>query len=141
MPNGGYPTKPQGVRSANASVTWVDESASMSDAARLYNSGAEGARSNVLTRQPQAPSIPRTINGNSSPVRFDGASTGLLIDRKLAVVTSSKAQNQALRQAEALRQNGLRGMWEVPNAAEASRATRMFNNLGIDNIDVRVVPQ
>lgn len=118
-------------------VTWVDEAAGMSAEARLYNSGAQGARSNLLTRQPQAPSIP----GLNRPVRFDGEAPGLLIDRKLAVVTSPKAQSQALRQSAALRQNGLRGMWEVPDAAQAARARNLFNNLGIDNIDVRVVPR
>jgi filamentous hemagglutinin len=74
-------------------------------------------------------------------VRFDGESPGLLIDRKLAVVTTPKAMNQALRQSAALRQNGLRGMWEVPDAAQAARARNMFTRLGIDNIDVRVVPR
>jgi RHS repeat-associated protein len=125
------------VRFANPTVTWVDEAVGMSDEARLYNSGAEGARSNLLTRQPQAPSIPGPIR----PVRFDGEAPGLLIDRKLAVVTTAKVQNQALRQAAALRQNGLRGMWEVPDAAQAARAKTMFSKLGIDNIDVRIVPR
>jgi hypothetical protein len=110
----------------------------MSEEARLYNSGAEGARSNVFTRQPQAPSIPRSAGG---PVRFDGESPGMLIDRKLAVVTSSKAQNQALRQSAALQENGLRGMWEVPDATQAARARAMFGRLKINNIDVRVVPR
>jgi RHS repeat-associated protein len=122
---------------ASSPVTWVDETAGMSTQARLYNSGAQGARSNLLTRQPQAPSI----RGPSGIVRFDGESPGLLIDRKLAVVMSSKAQSQALRQSAALRQNGLRGMWEVPDVAQAARARNLFNSLGIDNIDVRVVPQ
>ena len=109
----------------------------MSAEARAYNSGAQGARSNLLTRQPQAPAIP----GPNGPVRFDGEAPGLLIDRKLAVVTSPKAQSQALRQSAALGQNGLRGVWEVPDAAQAARARNMFNNLGINNIDVRVVPR
>jgi hypothetical protein len=74
-------------------------------------------------------------------VRFDGEAPGVLIDRKLAVVTSPKAQSQALRQSAALRQNGLRGVWEVPDEAQAARARRMFATLGIDNIDVQVVPR
>ena len=110
----------------------------MSDEARLYHSGAIGARSNVVTRQPQAPSIRRNDGGT---VRFDGEELGLLIDRKLAVVTSPKAQSQALRQSAALRENGLRGMWEVPDATQAARARAMFSKLGIDNIDVRIVPR
>jgi RHS repeat-associated protein len=125
----------------NPAVTWVDEAASMSVEARLYNSGAEGARSNVSTRLLQAPSIPRTVDGRVSAVRFDGESPGMLIDRKLAVVTSPKAQSQALRQSDALRQNSLRGMWEVPDTTQASRARNMFAKLGVDNIDVRVAPR
>jgi hypothetical protein len=125
------------VRSANPTVTWIDEAAGMSAEARAYNSGAQGARSNLLTRQPQAPSIP----GSKGPVRFDGEAPGLLIDRKMAVVTSPKAQGQALRQSGELSQNGLRGIWEVPDAAQAARARMMFNKLGITNIDVRVVPK
>jgi filamentous hemagglutinin len=126
------------VRPAKPTVKWVDEPAGMSDEARLYNSGAEGARSNSRTRQPQAPSIPRSEGGS---VRFDGESPGVLIDRKLAVVTSPKAQTQALRQSAALRENGLRGIWEVPDAAQAARARSLFVKLGIDNIEVRIVPR
>lgn len=119
-------------------MTWVDEAAGMSADARAYNSGVQGARSNLLTRRPQASSIP---GPGGRLVRFDGEVPGLLIDRKLAVVTSPKVQSQALRQSAAPRQNGLRGMWEVPDAAQAARARNMLNGLGIDNIDVRVVPR
>ena len=129
------------VRSANPTVTWVDEAASMSADARLYNSGVQGARSSVATKLPQAPSIPWTEGGSARVVRFDGEGPGLLIDRKLAVVTSGKAQNQALRQSAALQQNNLRGLWEVPDAAQAARARTMFQRLGINNIDVNVVPR
>jgi filamentous hemagglutinin len=109
----------------------------MSDEARKYNSGAQGARSNLVTRQAQAPSIP----GKNGPVRFDGEASGTLIDRKLAVVTSPKAQNQALRQSAALRQNNLTGIWEVPDGAQAARARAMLTKLGIENINVRIVPR
>jgi filamentous hemagglutinin len=64
-----------------------------------------------------------------------------LIDRKVSVTTFPKSQNQALRQSEALRQNGLTGRWEVPTESEAARARRMFVRLGIDNIEVKVVPR
>jgi hypothetical protein len=40
-----------------------------------------------------------------------------------------------------LKQNGLTGRWEVPTDAQAARATRMFNDLGIKNIEVKVVKQ
>ncbi len=47
---------------------------------------------------------------------------------------------QALRQSQALEQNGLTGRWEFPTEAEAARAIKMFEKLGITNIDVKVVP-
>src|SRR5262249_12394802 len=121
--------------SVNPGVTWVDEPAAMRPNAREYNSGAPGARSNLDTRQPQAPSI----EGPDGPVRFDGETPGIMVDRKLGVVTTSKAQLQALRQSAALRQNGLSGMWEVPDAVQLRRANTMFTKLGIDNIQTRVV--
>src|ERR1044071_2524569 len=109
----------------------------MSAAARAYNSGTQGARSNLLTRQPQAPSI----SGAEGLVRFDGEAPGLLIDRKLSLVTSSKAQGQATRQSAALQENGLLGVWEVPNAAQAARAAKLFGDLGIENISARIAPR
>jgi hypothetical protein len=118
---------------AARAVRWVDEGAGMSDEAAAYQAGAYGARSNVATGRVQAPEL----NG----VRFDGfdESAGVLIDRKLSVTTFAKSQNQALRQSQALAAGGYRGRWEVPTSAEAARATRMFDRLGITNIDVTVV--
>lgn len=52
-----------------------------------------------------------------------------------------KLRNEALRQSEALQQNGLSGRWEVPNLQQAQRATRLLQNLGITNITVGVMPQ
>jgi hypothetical protein len=68
------------VSSANPTVTWVDEPPGMISKAdvRMCNSGAQGARSNLLTRQPQALSVP----GLRGLDRFDGESLGQLIDRK-----------------------------------------------------------
>lgn len=127
----------------SASVRWVDENASMSSQARDYGAGAEGARSNRVTRVPQAPTISRTTSaGDAAEVRFDGfvEPNGPLIDRKLSVPTFPKSQNQALRQSQALDEAGLRARWEVPTPQEAARATKMFNKLNIENIDVEVVP-
>src|SRR5579883_1191756 len=39
---------------------------------------------------------------------------------QLSIYTSPKTELQAQRQAQALQQNGLRGRWEVPTAAEAA---------------------
>jgi filamentous hemagglutinin len=121
-------------------VRWVDENAAMSKSARDYQSGASGARSNIATRAPQAPEIDYTnAAGKTVPVRLDGQEGSVLVDRKISVTTYPKSQAQALRQSEALRQNGLTGQWEVPTTAEKMRADRMLQKLGIDNIEVRVV--
>ena len=121
-------------------VRWVDESATMSSQARLYQSGAAGARSNVATRSPQAPQVSYTAaDGSTKVVRFDGLEGNVLIDRKVSVTTFPKSQDQALRQSRALQQNGFTGRWEVPSAAEAARAQRMLQQLGITNIEVRII--
>ncbi|MDO5612251.1 MAG: hypothetical protein Q4G14_03295 [Paracoccus sp. (in: a-proteobacteria)] len=127
---------------ANEKVAWVDEGASMSPRARAYDEGAMGSRSNIETHKGQAPALSRTTSdGQTTSVRFDGVDGDVLIDRKLSVVTTQKAKDQVLRQSEALQQNGLTGRWEVPTQAQADRATRMFNDLNVSNITVRVVPE
>nr|WP_320015636.1 RHS repeat-associated core domain-containing protein [uncultured Desulfobacter sp.] len=124
----------------NNPVKWVDENAHMSNRAKLYNDSATGARSNIATQKGQAPQITRTLDDDTARgVRFDGLDSDVLIDRKISVVTTPKAKNQALRQSQALRQNNLTGRWEVPTQSQANRATKMFNELGIDNIRVEVV--
>ena len=123
-------------------ITWVDEGAGMSPRARSYDDGAMGSRSNFETRQGQAPALTRTLDdGSIAQVRFDGVDGNVLIDRKISVVTTSKAQNQALRQSQALTENNLTARWEVPTQAQANRAVRMFERLEINNITVRVVPE
>ena len=121
-------------QAAKAEVTWVDESAAMSPRAADYQAGAFGARSNVLTRAGQAPRL--------DGVRFDGfdEANGVLIDRKLSVTTFQKSLDQASRQSEALQGSGYTGLWEVPNATQAARAQRIFDQLGITNISVGIVP-
>jgi hypothetical protein len=121
-------------------VKWVDENASMSETARKYNDSASGARSNAVTKYGQAPAIQLTTDKNKIKfVRFDGVENNILIDRKLSVVTTEKSKSQALRQSEALKQNGLKGRWEVPNKAQALRARKMFDSLDIKNIDIKII--
>jgi len=123
-------------------IKWVDENAGMSQRARDYNDSATGARSNIDTQKGQAPTIDRIdANGNSKPVRFDGVNGNVMIDRKISVVTTQKAKNQALRQSEALKNNGMTGRWEVPNQTQANRAQKMFDELGIKNIEVKIVKE
>ena len=74
-------------------------------------------------------------------VRFDGLDDYILVDRKRSVTTFPKSQKQAIRQSESLRWNDLIGRWEVPTEAQKKRAVRMFEDLGINNIEVVVVPE
>lgn len=114
----------------------------MSPRARAYDDGAMGSRSNVETHKGQAPALTRTnVDGSTASVRFDGVDGDVLIDRKLSVVTTPKAKNQVIRQSEALQQNGLTARWEVPTQAQANRATKIFEELGVKNITVKVVPE
>lgn len=123
-------------------VKWVDENAAMSRRARDYNDSASGARSNIVTQKGQAPSIDRVdANGKSKSVRFDGVDGNVMIDRKISVVTTPKAKDQALRQSEALKNNGMTGRWEVPDQTQANRAQKMFDELGIKNIEVKIVKE
>jgi len=72
-------------------------------------------------------------------VKFDGVDGDVLIDRKISVVTTSKSKDQALRQSDVLSQNGLTARWEVPTEAQVARAQKMFGELGIKNISVKVI--
>jgi len=109
----------------------MDENAAMSPNARYYNDSAPGARSNAETRASQAPAIERTgPDGSKKNVRFDGVDGDVLVDRKVSVVTTPKAKDQALRQSQALSEQGLTGRWEVPTEAQKRRAQKMFEELG-----------
>jgi hypothetical protein len=121
-------------------ITWVDENVGLKGLAKDYNDSAMGARSNILTKSGQAPALERMMpDGTTRLVKFDGVDGSIMIDRKLSIVTTSKAQAQALRQSEVLNQNGLTGLWEVPSVAQQNRAVKMLNNLNISNISVQVV--
>jgi len=121
-------------------VRWIDEKASMNPTARYYNDSVVGARSNAHSKLSQAPSLEYSgVNNKPSIVRFDGKEGNVLIDRKVAIVTTDKSKGQALRQSEALRQNSLRGRWEVPNATQQLRAEKMLEELKITNIEVNIV--
>lgn len=123
-------------------VKWVDENAGMSKRARNYNDSATGARSNIHTQKGQAPTIDRTdTKNNNRPVRFDGVDGNIMIDRKISVVTTQKAKDQAVRQSNALENNKMTGRWEVPNQTQANRAQKMFDELGIKNIEVKIVKE
>jgi len=112
----------------------------MSQQARDYNDSATGAQSNPDTKKGLAPALERTLSdGTTKLVKFDGVDGEVLVDRKISVVTTNKSKDQALRQSEALSQNGLEGRWEVSSETQANRAIKMLNDLGISNIKVKVV--
>jgi len=60
-------------------------------------------------------------DGSTRQVKFDGVDGDVMVDRKISVVTTDKAKDQALRQSETLSQNGLTGRWEVSSDAQAAR--------------------
>jgi RHS repeat-associated protein len=131
-------------------VRWVDEggnlragrSPGMPSDAYEYQSQATGARSNASTGRSQAPRLEYTdATGESATVKFDGLEGIRLIDRKTAIHTGPKTQLLAQRQSMALAKQGLEGVWEVPNASEAARATKLLQDLGIGNITVRIKPR
>jgi filamentous hemagglutinin len=125
---------------AASKVKWVDENASMSRTAQAYNDSATGARSNPATQSSQAPALERTMpDGSTRIVKFDGVEGDVMIDRKISVVTTERAKDQALRQSDALTQNGLTGRWEVSTPAQAAKAQKMLDDLGVKNITVKVV--
>lgn len=111
----------------------------MSQSAREYNDSASGARSNPQTKQGQAPALVRTMDdGSTRLVKFDGVDGDVMVDRKVSIVTSPKAKDQAVRQSQALSENGLTGRWEVPTEAQKARAEKMLSELKITNITVKV---
>jgi len=121
---------------AQGKILWVEENASMSSEAEAYQASAPGARPG------QAPQLTYVDEaGQIKKVRYDGIDGDVMIDRKVKVTTFPKSKDQALRQSLALKQNGLTGRWEVPTQTEANRATKMLENLGITNINVKVVPK
>jgi hypothetical protein len=120
-------------------VRFIDDTPHMSEAARDFEDAATGARSNVSTQKRQVPVLERKLpDGSVADVKFDGIDGNVLIDRKRAITTFEKSKEQAIRQSDALRQNGLTGRWEVLNEREAARARKMLEELHIDNIVVEV---
>lgn len=85
----------------------------------------------------KAPSLACTSCGKSGYVKFDGVRGNTMVDRKLGFGSSSL--KQARRQEEALKQNDLRAVWEVPNAKAARRAMRILENARASRIKVKIV--
>lgn len=115
-------------------VGWVKENLGSDKPWVQYNNDATGARPGL------APTLMRTMpDGSKRPVKFDGMEREFPNDRKMKVVDSPKGRAQAVRQSEALTQNGLIGTWEVPNAKQQTKAREMLRKMNIGNIKVRIV--
>ena len=121
-------------------VRFVEENPGiMSEAARDFQAGAIGSQSNRHTRNLLVPQIDLVLpDGSVRGVKFDSISNGVLLDRKLSVTSHANSINQALAQSEALRQNKLIALWEVPGEVQAKEARGLLDKLGIQNIFVRV---
>ena len=116
-------------------IHWVDENVGLKGRIKEYNDSALGARSNPLTKTGQAPALERTLpDGTTSLVKFDGVDGTIMIDRKTNIAITQKSMEAAMRQSDALRQNGLKGRWEVPNADVKTKAQKLLDKVGIDNI-------
>ena len=128
---------------------WVDEGGNlrtggnpgMRPDAYEFQSGAPGARSNVLTREPQAPYLEFTDEtGNVVGAKFDGLQGSELIDRKLNPVFSAKAVDQATRQSAVAQHYGLQAVWELPNQQALDVANRFLQSKSITGITTRLAP-
>lgn len=115
-------------------IGWVKETLDPKEASTRYNDAAPGAQPG------QAPALKRTMpDGSKRPVTFDGIQSDYPIDRKLKVVNRPKARAQLMRQSQVLAEHHLIGTWEVPNEAERIAALKLFKQMNVTNIKVRVV--
>ena len=74
-------------------------------------------------------------------IKFDGVDVvnKIMIDRKYNVTRYPKSYRQAQNQSLALEQNGMTGVWEVPDAKVAAEARKILAKQLITNIRVRIV--
>lgn len=125
---------PAPVPSPPPDIGWVRETLVSNKPWKIYNDTAPGARAG------QAPTLMRASpDGSKRSVKFDGHKGRYPIDRKWKVVDAPNARAQVLRQGEALAQNHLIGIWEVPNGAQKIKALKLLRKMKVKNIRVRVV--
>ncbi|MDQ1045374.1 polymorphic toxin-type HINT domain-containing protein [Streptomyces sp. V4I2] len=117
-------TAPVLVHNCDGDIHWVKENANMSQAARKYDSGALGSQVG------KAPALQCYKAGGKrlSTVKFDGmdATNGVMIERELNVTGYKKTYRQAQNQSLLLEQNGLTGVWEVPDMSVAAQARKIL---------------
>ncbi|WP_345661002.1 ricin-type beta-trefoil lectin domain protein [Streptomyces venetus] len=125
------------VHNCDGDIHWVTETLSAGSDAAKYDAGAMGAR------QGFAPALQYFKAGATklTAIKFDGvdAANKIMIDRKYNVTRYPKTYRQAQNQSLALEQNGMTGVWEVPNATVAAAARKILAKQLITNIRVRIV--
>ncbi|MFJ8634510.1 RICIN domain-containing protein [Streptomyces sp. NPDC093568] len=118
-------------------VRWLTENLSAGSDAAKYDAGAMGSRTGL------APALQYYKAGATrlAEIKFDGIDVAnkIMIDRKYNVTRYPKTYKQAQNQSLALEQNGMTGVWEVPNATVAAEARKILAKQLITNIRVRIV--
>jgi RHS repeat-associated protein len=131
-------------------VNWVDEGGNLREGgspgmrpdAYEFQSGTPGSRSNAMSGRGQAPYLEFTnAEGKTVGAKFDGVQGTELIDRKLNPVFSSKAIDQAQRQAAVAQHYGLNAVWEMKTAEAVEAANRFMRANKIEGITVRLGDQ
>lgn len=114
-------------------IGWVKENLGPDSPAKRYNDSAPNARPGM------APTLMRTMDdGSKRPVKFDGPRGEYMEDWKLKVVTAPRARAQVVRQSQALEENGTIGTWVVPDEKQRAKALKLFKEMNVKNIKVRV---
>ncbi|MFC9634369.1 RICIN domain-containing protein [Streptomyces mirabilis] len=131
-------TTPVLAHNCDGTVYWLKESGTSTDPDVLkYDAGALGSRPGL------APALQYYKEGLTrlSEIKFDGVDwvNKIMVDRKWNISRRTKSYLQARNQALALEQNGMTGVWEVPNETVARQARKMLSSQLITNIRVRVV--
>ncbi len=115
-------------------------------AAQQYENTIPGSASDVATQKKIVPTL-KYDNPNPNGknfIKFDGfePETNTFIDRKLSFTSYPKSLDQLRRASEALRQNpGFNIRYEVPDAKQLRTAVKLFRDLRITNVGVKVVPR
>ncbi len=136
-----------GDRTAESLSSWVDEGGNLraggnpgvSSDAYNFQSGTLGARSNLLTGRSQVPYLSFTDeSGNIIGAKFDGVNGTELIDAKLNPFFSTKAVDEATRQAAVAQYYRLQAVWEFPTQDAVNAANRFMQTNNIAGITVRL---
>jgi hypothetical protein len=113
-------------------------------AAQQYENTIPGSSSDIASKKKIVPTL-KYINPNPNGknfIKFDGfdIETNTFIDRKLSFTTYPKSLDQVKRASEALRQNpAFRLQYEVPNEKQYRMAIKIFRDLKINNVSVKIV--